>query len=77
MQTTVRCHTAHLVNKYLSRGKAANNATAVFVNGADFGMDFYKSTEEIYAAGAESELYLTGPTHTGYKCFMTGEDCES
>jgi hypothetical protein len=57
--------------------EGSNNATAVYVNGDDFGMDFYKSTEEIYAAGAESELYLTGPTHTGYKCFTAHEDCES
>ena len=57
--------------------EGSNNATAVYINGTNFGMDFYKSTEEIYAAGAESELYLTGPTHTGYKCFTANEDCES
>jgi len=57
--------------------EGSNNATAVYVNGTNFGMDFYKSAEEIYAAGAESELYLTGPTHKGYTCFMTGEECES
>ena len=57
--------------------EGTKNATAVYVNGTNFGMDFYKSTEEIYAAGAESELYLTGPTHKGYKCFTTGKDCES
>lgn len=57
--------------------EGTNNATAVYVNGTNFGMDFYKSAEEIYVAGSESELYLTSPTHKGYKCFMTGEDCES
>ena len=57
--------------------EGSNNGTAVYVNGTNFGMDFYKSSEEVYAAGAESELYLTGPTNKGYECFMTGEGCES
>jgi hypothetical protein len=57
--------------------EGSNNATAVYVNGTNFGMDFYKTDAEILLAGAESDLYLTGPTYNGYRCFMYGEECES
>jgi len=55
-----------------------NNATAVYINGqqGSFGMDFYLSEADWLAAGAESELYLTGPTALGYRCFMYDEDCD-
>ncbi len=55
-----------------------NNANAVFVNGqqGSFGMDFYLSEADWLATGAESELYLTGPTALGYRCFMFDEDCD-
>lgn len=55
-----------------------NNATAVYINGqqGSFGMDFYLSEADWLAAGAESELYLTGPTALGYRCFMFDEDCD-
>jgi hypothetical protein len=55
-----------------------NNANAVYVNGqqGSFGMDFYLSEADWLATGAESELYLTGPTALGYRCFMFDEDCD-
>lgn len=55
-----------------------NNANAVYVNGqqGSFGMDFYLSEADWLATGAESELYLTGPTRLGYRCFMFDEDCD-
>jgi len=53
------------------------NSNSVFVNGQDaFNMNFYLTETEILAAGAESELYLTGPTALGYRCFMYNEDCD-
>ena len=55
-----------------------NNANAVYINGqqGSFGMDFYLSEADWLATGAESELYLTGPTALGYRCFMFNEDCD-
>lgn len=52
-----------------------NNATAVYLNGTNFGMDFYVSDADVLTAGTESELYLTSPTYLGYQCFITGEGC--
>jgi len=55
-----------------------NSANAVYINGqtGSFGMDFYVSEADLLATGAQSELYLTGPTKLGYRCFMFEEDCE-
>jgi hypothetical protein len=55
-----------------------NNANAVYLDNrqGSFGMDFYVSEADILAAGAQSELYLTGPTALGYRCFMFQEDCD-
>jgi len=52
-----------------------NNATAVYLNGTNFGLDFYVTEADVLTAGSESELYLTGPTHLGYQCFMYGQEC--
>jgi len=52
-----------------------NNATAVYLNGTNFGMDFYVSDADVLTAGTESEFYLTSPTYLGYQCFITGEGC--
>lgn len=52
-----------------------NNATAVYLNGTNFGMDFYVSDADVLTAGTQSEFYLTSPTHLGYQCFVTGEGC--
>ena len=56
--------------------QGTNNATAVYVNGQDFGLNFYKTAAEVYSDGGISELYITGPTHKGYQCFMFGLECE-
>jgi len=57
--------------------QGTNNSNAVFVNGQDnFSMNFYLTEAEILAAGAESNLYLTGPTALGYRCFMYNEECD-
>ena len=52
-----------------------NNATAVYLNGTNFGMDFYVSDADVLSAGSESEFYLTSPTYLGYQCFVNGEGC--
>ena len=52
-----------------------NNATAVLLNGSNFGLDMYVSEADILVAGQESEYYMTGPTVQGYDCFMYG-DCD-
>ena len=52
-----------------------NNATAVLLNGSNFGLDMYVSEADILVAGQESEYYMTGPTAQGYSCFMYG-DCD-
>jgi len=51
-----------------------NNATAVLLNGSNYGLDMYVSEADILVAGQESEYYMTGPTAQGYSCFMYG-DC--
>ena len=55
-----------------------NNANAVYLDNrqGSFGMNFYVSEADILAAGEQSELYLTGPTALGYRCFMFQEDCD-
>lgn len=63
-------------NQWVSmKWASTNNATAVYVNGNNYGIDLYKTEADILLAGSESEFYLTGPTAQGYNCFMTGE-CE-
>lgn len=52
-----------------------NNATAVYLNGQNFGLDMYVDQEAVLYAGAESEFYLTGPTANGYDCFMYEIGC--
>ena len=52
-------------------------ASSIYLNGTgDFGIDIYMSDAVILEAGAQSELYLTGPTYLGYICFTTGLECE-
>ena len=51
-----------------------NNATAVLLDGSNFGLDLYVTEADILVSGQESEFYLTGPTAQGYDCFMYG-DC--
>jgi hypothetical protein len=72
---------------FLQQGAEDNNSNAdlgtltfnvVYLDNrqGSFGMDFYVSEADILAAGAQSELYLTGPTALGYRCFMFQEDCD-
>ncbi len=51
------------------------NASAVYVNGNNYGIDLFKSEAEILLAGSESEYYGNSVIAKGYKCYMTG-DCE-
>jgi hypothetical protein len=51
--------------------------SSVYLNGSDqFGLDMYFTGSEVLLAGKESELYVTGPTHLGYQCFVYGNECE-
>ena len=52
------------------------NATAVFVNGSNFGMDLYLSESEILSLGQQSEFYTNGPTQYGYDCLVQNINCE-
>jgi hypothetical protein len=52
-----------------------NNATAVYLNGQNFGLDLYLSETDILTAGNESEFYNTSPMAVGYNCFFNYEDC--
>lgn len=50
-----------------------NNATAVYVNGTNFNLDFYVSDTEVLSDGSETLFYQTSPTYLGYRCFVYGE----
>ncbi len=52
-----------------------NNATAVYVNGNNYGINLYKTEAEILLAGSESEYYGNSVISKGYQCYMYG-DCE-
>ena len=55
--------------------EGTNNATAVYINGTNFGMDFYVQEADILSTGAETLFYQTSPTYLGYNCFVSDE-CE-
>jgi len=56
---------------------SGNPATSVYVNGSDvFNINLYVSNADILTAGETSALYLTGPTHLGWSCFMTQTNCD-
>ena len=50
-----------------------NNATAVYLNGQNFGLDMYVSEADVLLAGSESDFYLSSPLANN--CYMYGE-CE-
>jgi hypothetical protein len=57
--------------------QGTNNASAVYLNGGTYFLpDLYVQEAEVLLMGSESDLYLTGPTHLGYGCFMFSEGCE-
>ena len=51
-----------------------NNASAVYLNGQNFGLDLYITEADILAAGSESEFYNTSPLSMGYSCYFE-QDC--
>ena len=63
-------------NQWVSmKWASTNNATAVYVNGNNYGIDLYKTEADILLAGSESEYYGNSVIAKGYKCYMYGE-CE-
>lgn len=53
-----------------------NNASAVYLNGQNFGLDLYYSEADVLTAGSESEFYLSSPlAMQNHNCYMYGE-CE-
>ena len=64
-------------NQWVSMSWAGtNNATAVYLNGQNYGLDLYVTEADVLAIGSDSEYYLTGPTAQGFNCFMSQGDCE-
>lgn len=51
------------------------NASAVYVNGNNYGIDLYKTEADILLAGSESEYYENSVISKGYQCYVYG-DCE-
>jgi len=41
----------------------SGNATAVFIDGSNFGLDLYVSEEDVFFAGENSEFYFTSPAN--------------
>ena len=52
------------------------NATAVFVNGNNFGIDAYVTEADVLAYGQQTEFYGGSPTKVGYDCFVQQINCE-
>lgn len=54
-----------------------NNASAVYLNGSNFGMDnLYVSEANVLLEGSDTSFYLTSPTYLGYKCFVEQIGCD-
>ena len=49
--------------EWVSLSWGNGNATAVYINGNNFGLDLYVTTEEVYFAGEQSQFYLTSPSN--------------
>jgi hypothetical protein len=63
-------------NQWVSmKWASTNNASAVYVNGNNYGIDLFKTEAEILLAGSESEYYENSVVAKGYQCYMYG-DCE-
>ena len=52
------------------------NATAVYINGNNFGLDLYVSEADVLQYGQETEFYTGSPTALGYQCFMNQINCD-
>lgn len=59
--------------QWVSMNWGNGNATAVFLNGQNFGIDLYVSTADILTAGSESEFYTTSPLAYDYDCYFEQE----
>lgn len=62
--------------QYVRVAWANQNATAVFVNGNNFGIDAYVTEADVLAYGQQTEFYGGSPTKVGYECFVQQINCE-
>jgi hypothetical protein len=62
--------------QYVRVAWANQNATAVFVNGNNFGIDAYVTEADVLAYGQQTEFYGGSPTKVGYDCFVQQINCE-
>ena len=62
--------------QYVRFAWANQNATAVFVNGNNFGIDAYVTEADVLAYGQQTEFYGGSPTKVGYDCFVQQINCE-
>lgn len=53
-----------------------NNATAVYLNGQNFGIDLYLTDAEVLAAGSESDYYNSSLVAKGFDCYVNQTECE-
>ena len=49
--------------EWVSLSWGNGNATAVYINGNNFGLDLYVTAEEVYFAGEQSQFYQTSPSN--------------
>lgn len=54
----------------------SQNATAVYVNGNNFGINAYVTEADVLAYGQQTEFYGGSPTQVGYDCFVQQVNCE-
>lgn len=53
-----------------------NNASAVYLNGQNFGLDLYLTDAEVLAAGSESDYYNSSLVANGYNCYVNQMECD-
>lgn len=53
-----------------------NNASAVYLNGQNFGLDLYMTDAEVLAAGTTSEYYNSSLVANGYNCYVNQMECD-
>lgn len=53
-----------------------NNASAVYLNGQNFGLDLYLTDAEVLAAGSESDYYNSSLVAQGFDCYVNQTECE-
>ncbi|MDB4559233.1 hypothetical protein N9000_01045 [bacterium] len=62
--------------QYVKVSWSNQNATAVYVNGNNFGIDAYVTEADVLAYGQQTEFYGGSPTKMGYDCFVQQINCE-